>query len=74
MPVIRKEVNELKDIHKQVEKLIVTLTSSLQIILSGAHFEETAMEKIRAKILKETVSISEKLIDVISKLETLDNP
>ncbi len=72
MPVIRKEVDELKDIHNQVEKLLVTLTSSLQIIISGARFKEDTMEKIRAKILKDTVSVSERLIDVINRLESLD--
>lgn len=72
MPVIRKEVDELKDIHNQVEKLLVTLTSSLQIIISGASFKEDTMEKIRAKILKDTVSVSERLIDVINRLESLD--
>jgi hypothetical protein len=72
MPVIRKEVDELKDIHNQVEKLLVTLTSSLQLIISGARFKEDTMEKIRAKILKDTVSVSERLIDVINRLESLD--
>jgi hypothetical protein len=73
MSAIKKEIEELKDIHNQVEQLLVTLTSSLQIILSGASFKEDTKEKIRAKILKDTVSISEKLIDVINRLEGLDS-
>lgn len=72
MPVLRKEIVELKDIHKQVEKLLVTLTSSLQIIISGVRLKEEAKDKLRTKILKDTVSISEKLVNVINRLEGLD--
>lgn len=72
MPVIKEEIEELKEIHQQVEKLIVVLTSSLQIILSGTSFEESAKEKIRAQILKDAVRISERLADVINKLTGLD--
>jgi len=73
MPVIRKEVDELRDVHKQVEQLLVALTSSLQIILGGTRFEEDVKERISAKILKDTVSISERLVDVINRLEILDS-
>lgn len=73
MPVIRKEVDELRDVHKQVEQLLVALTSSLQIILGGARFEEDVKERISAKILKDTVSIIERLVDVINRLEILDS-
>ncbi len=72
MSIIRKEVIELKDIQKQVEQLLVTLTSSLQIIISGVTLKEDATEKLRIKILKDTVSISDRLAHVISKLESLD--
>ena len=72
MPVIRKEIDDIKDIQKQVEQLLVTLTSSLQIIISGVTLKEDATEKLRIKILKDTVSISERLAHVISKLESLD--
>jgi cytochrome c556 len=73
MSVIKKEIEELKDIHNQVEQLLVTLTSSLQIILSGAGFKDDTKEKVRTKILKDTVNISERLMDVINRLESLDS-
>lgn len=73
MPVIRKEIIDLKDIQKQVEQLLVSLKSSLQIIISGVTLKEDATtEKLRIKILKDIVSISERLAHVISKLESLD--
>ena len=73
MSIVKKEIDSLKEIHNQVEKLLVTLTSSLQIILGGASFEKATMEKIRAKILKDTVNISEKLMGVIKRLESLES-
>ena len=66
MLIVKKEIDSLKEIHNQVEKLLVTLTSSLQIILGGTSFEKATMEKIRVKILKDTVNVSEKLMEVIT--------
>jgi hypothetical protein len=73
MSIVKKEIDSLKEIHNQIEKLLVTLTSSLQIILGGASFEKAAMEKIRVKILKDTVNVSERLMGVIRRLESLES-
>jgi hypothetical protein len=73
MSIVKKEIDSLKEIHNQVEKLLVTLTSSLQIILGGTVFEKATMEKIRVKILKDTVNVSERLMEVIKRLESLES-